>query len=430
MLESIFIVVFLIALFFLIGINYKAFFIAILCAMFLENDIFWIKESNFIPFNIRPIYIISLASLIYLIPQLVVKINSSFTFLRHHKVLLGYYSYCVFMLIMAPNYNAIEHFGQISIGIFLYFSFIILSKKNDFNTLYQVLLLVGLFQLFLGFLQVIFGVLTFENIINLESYVQHLDLVPYGRPFGSLVEPDFFGAIATFFTFIFIGEYLTTRKDIYYFIGLLFVFLLFYSGVRASILGFLFSLILVIFLVKDRIKVSRIDSIISIYATILLVPIFYSTIQRFAYLFRLDFWSEGFMNPRLLQMGVSFSQFLENPIFGNGLNAYRFLGDSYTEAIESWMPDWVISGYDPSILTSLLNDTGLIGFGLFGIFIFYYFSHLLIVKNFRNIFIFGAIFSLFISYIFTNGLPFTFTWILLAMTELISNLSNKQLDEI
>jgi len=418
------------ALFFLIGISYKAFFIAILCSMFLENNIFWIKEGDIIPFNIRPIYMVSFISLIYLIPQLIVKINSSFIFLKHHKILLGYYFYCVVMLMMVPTYNSIEHFGQISIGVFLYFSFIILSKKHDLNILYQVLLLVGLFQLLLGFLQVIFGVLTVENIINLEPYVQHLDLVHYGRPFGSLVEPDFFGTIATFFTFIFIGEYLTTRKDIYYFIGLLFVFLLFYSGVRASILGFLVSLIAVVFLLKDKIKINRIDSIISIYAMILLIPIFYSTIQRFAYFFRLDFWSEGFMNPRMLQTGVSFSQFLENPMFGNGLNAYRFLGETYAGAIESWMPDWVISGYDPSILTSLLNDTGLIGFGLFAMFIFYYFKNLLIIKSFRNVFIFGAILSLFVSYIFTNGLPFTFTWILLAMAELISNLSDDLLDEI
>ena len=428
--ESIITVFFLIALFLLIGTSYKAFFIAILCSMFLENSFFWIKESIILPFNIRPIYIISFISIVYLIPQLILKINSKFVFLRHHKILLAYYLYCTGMLILVPTYNSIEHFGQISIGVFLYFSFIILAKKNDIKMLYQVLLLVGSAQLFLGSLQIIFGILTVENIINLEQYVQHLDLVRYGRPFGSLVEPDFFGAIATFFTFIFIGEYLTTRKNLFYFIGLLFALLLLYSGVRASILGFLASLILVLSILRDRVRISRIDGIIGIYASILLIPIFYSTIQRFAYFFRLDFWSEGFMNPRVLQMGVSSSQFLENPIFGNGLNAYRFLGESYEDAIESWMPDWVISGYDPSIITSLLNDTGIIGFTIFVMFLFYYFRNLLFIKNFRNVFMFGGISSLFISYIFTNGLPFTFTWILLAMTELVTNSRNGFSDEI
>ena len=98
--------------------------------MFLENSFFWIKESIILPFNIRPIYIISFISIVYLIPQLILKINSKFVFLRHHKILLAYYLYCTGMLILVPTYNSIEHFGQISIGVFLYFSFIILAKKK------------------------------------------------------------------------------------------------------------------------------------------------------------------------------------------------------------------------------------------------------------------------------------------------------------
>ena len=126
------------------------------------------------------------------------------------------------------------------------------------------------------------------------------------------------------------------------------------------------------------------------------------------------------MNPRVLQIGVSFSQFLESPIIGNGLNAYRSSGDKYSSAVEDWMPDWVVSGYDPSIVTSLLNDTGLIGFFLFFSFLFYYFKNIfpLSNKDFRGLGLFCGIFALLISYFFTTGLPFTFTWILIAMVEL------------
>jgi hypothetical protein len=131
------------------------------------------------------------------------------------------------------------------------------------------------------------------------------------------------------------------------------------------------------------------------------------------------------MNPRLLQMGVSFSQFLESPIFGNGLNAYRFLGTQYSDIVEDWMPEWVISGYDPSLLTSLLNDTGIIGFSLFMLFLYYYFKTILSNNFKRNIFVFCAILSLMISYLFTNGLPFVFTWIFIAIVELYSNIGNK-----
>jgi hypothetical protein len=136
------------------------------------------------------------------------------------------------------------------------------------------------------------------------------------------------------------------------------------------------------------------------------------------------------MNPRLLQMGVSFSQFLESPIFGNGLNAYRFLGTQYSNAVEDWMPDWVISGYDPSLLTSLLNDTGIIGFSLFMTFLYYYFRTIL-KNNFEsNIFVFCAILSLMISYLFTNGLPFVFTWVFIAIVELYSKIETKTNYEI
>ena len=424
------IIFFLGALFIIVGLNYSAFFIIILFTMFLENSIFMIPENSIIPFNLRPIYIVTLISLVYLIPQLLLNFKSKFTLLKHHKILLLYSFYCTIMLIIVPTYYSIEHFGQIGIGIFLYFCFLILSRERNFSLLYNILLLVGFLQLVSGLFQVIFGILTVENIIDLGYYTQHLDLVKYGRPFGSLVEPDFFGAIATFFAFIFVGEYINRKKYIYYFAGFFFFLILFYSAVRASIIGFFVSLIFILFLLKDKIKVSRVDGIIAIYSCILLVPVFYSTIQRFGYLLRLDFWSEGFMNPRLLQMGVSFSQFLENPIFGNGLNAYRFLEDSYSDLIEDWMPDWVISGYDPSIITSLLNDTGLVGFSLFASFIFFYFKYLLSQYNIKNIFSIAAILSLLISYIFTNGLPFTFTWVLLAMIELKTKFTNESSNEI
>ena len=93
--------------------------------------------------------------------------------------------------------------------------------------------------------------------------------------------------------------------------------------------------------------------------------------------------------------------------------------------IEDWMPDWVISGYDPSLLTSLLNDTGIIGFFLFMTFLYYYFRAILINNFERNIFVFCAILSLMISYLFTNGLPFAFTWIFIAMVELHSRIEKK-----
>ena len=410
--------------------NYNSFFILIIISMFLEHEFFWIKEGSLIPFNLRPSYIITLVALLYLIPNLLRKIKNDFTFTTHHKLLLLYYIYFFLVLIAKPTFHSVEHFGQISIGIFLYFTFIILVKNSDFKFIFNVFLISGIIQLIIGIFQLIAGISTIENVYNLSSFVQHLDLVPYGRPFGTFVEPDFYGAICTFFVFIFLGEYFKKFSKVSYFAALFFLLLLFYGAVRASIIGFVISLIFLLFNLKDRLRTTTIERILLFYSFIISIPIFYTTFIRFSYFIRPDFWSEGFMNPRVLQMGVSFSQFLESPIFGNGLNAYRFLGTQYSNAVEDWMPDWVISGYDPSLLTSLLNDTGIIGFSLFMTFLYYYFRTILI-KNFEsNIFAFCAILSLMISYLFTNGLPFVFTWVFIAMVELYSKIEKKTNYEI
>ncbi len=424
--ELIYISILFISLFLLIGINYNSFFVLITISMFLEHEFFWIKESSMIPFNLRPSYIVTFIGLLYLLPNLIKRIKKDFKFKSHHKFLLLYYLYCLILLFIKPTFPSIEHFGQISIGIFLYFSFIILIRNKDFKLIYNVFLLGGIGQLIIGILQLISGISTIENIYDLNNFVQHLDLVPYGRPFGTFVEPDFYGSICTFFAFIFLGEYSKKSSKVSYFVATLFLVLLFYSAVRASIIGFMLSILILLFILRDRIKITRVEKILVFYSLIISIPIFYTTFIRFSYFLKPEFWSEGFMNPRVLQMGMSFSQFLENPIFGNGLNAYRFLGSQYSNLIEDWMPDWVISGYDPSLITSLLNDTGLIGFVLFMAFLSHYFKAILIHGLKRNIFVFCAILSLIISYLFTNGLPFVFTWIFIAMVELYSRIEDKK----
>lgn len=406
--------------------NYNSFFILIIISMFFEHEFFWIKEGSLIPFNLRPSYIITFIGLIYLLPNLAQKINSDFKFEFHHKFLLIYYLYCSIILFIKPTFPSIEHFGQISIGIFLYFTFIILVKNSDFKLIYNVLLLGGIMQLIIGIIQLIAGISTVENIYNFNSIVQHLDLVPYGRPFGTFVEPDYYGAICTFFIFIFLGEYFEKFSKVSYFTASFFLLLLFYGGVRASIIGFVISLIFLLYNLRDKLRTTKIEKILLFYSLIISIPIFYNTFIRFSYFLKPEFWTEGLMNPRVLQMGMSFSQFLEKPIFGNGLNAYRFLGSQYSNLIEDWMPDWVISGYDPSLITSLLNDTGLIGFVLFMGFLSHYFKAIIIRGLKRNIFVFCAILSLIISYLFTNGLPFVFTWILIAMVELYSRIKDKK----
>ena len=402
----------------LIIINSKSFFALIIITMFFDNEAFHINFDT-VPFNIQPLHLVLLISLPLLIILLINKIYKNPKIPIHQYFLIAFYFFALIKTMLNYNPDSFAYFGLFSIGIVLYFSFHFFLKRSDLPFLYNLLLLSGFFQLCLGFIQVIFGLLTYFNLYNFDFYVQHLEYVIFGRPFGTLIEPDYFGAISSFFTFLFLKEYISTKSNIYYYSCLLSLLLLFYGGVRAAIIGFIPSFIFLVYYFRKEIKISLNESFIIFYSLLFLSPLFISTFIRFSYLFQPEFWIEGTNNPRILQIGVSFAQFLESPFFGNGLNAFKFLGNFYEDAINISMPDWVNSGYDPSIITSLLNDTGIFGFSIFTFFIYYYFKNLYFNLDSKNIFIFCAISSFLTTFLFTNGLILHFTWIFLAFSEIL-----------
>lgn len=402
----------------LILINTKSFFALIILTMFFDNEAFHINFDT-VPFDIQPVHLVLLISFPLLIILLVDKIYKNYKIEIHQYFLIAFYFFALIKTIFNYNPDSFAYLGLFSIGVVLYFSFHFFLKRSDVSFLYKLLLLSGFFQLFIGFMQVILGLLTYFNFYNFDFYVQHLDYVIFGRPFGTLIEPDYFGAISSFFAFLFLKEYISTKSNIYYYSFLLSLLLLFYGGVRAAIIGFIPSFIYLVYYFRKEIKISLNDSFIIFYSVLFLSPLLFSTFVRFSYLFQSEFWIEGTNNPRILQLGVSFAQFLESPIFGNGLNAFNFLGDFYEDAINIEMPDWVNSGYDPSIITSLLNDTGIFGFSIFLFFIYYYFKNLYLRINSENIFVFCAIASFLTTFLFTNGLILHFTWIFLAFSEIL-----------
>jgi len=411
----------------LIIINSKSFFALIIITMFFDNKAFHINFDS-VPFDIQPIHLVVFISFPLLIILLIDHVRKNHTITIHQYFLISFFLFALIKTIFNYNTDSFSYFGLFSIGVVLYFSFIFFLKKSDLSFLYNLLLLSGFFQLFLGLIQVILGFLTYANFYNFDFYIQHLDYVMFGRPFGTLVEPDFFGAISTFFAFLFLKEYISTKSNIYYFSFLLSFLLLFYGGVRAAIISFILSFIYLLYYFRREIKMNLKESLIIFYSLLFLSPLFFSTILRFSYLFRTEFWTEGINNPRILQLGVSFAQFLESPIFGNGLNAYMFLGDFYEDAIKIGQPNWVNQGYDPSLITSLLNDTGIFGFSIFGLFIYYYFKNLSINLNSRNIFVFCAISSFLTTFLFTNGLILHFTWVFLAFSEILFSFNTSSYD--
>ena len=120
----------------------------------------------------------------------------------------------------------------------------------------------------------------------------------------------------------------------------------------------------------------------------------------------------------------SFQSFLKNPILGNGPGSLivKEETEEYYEAIESGHRYLIGLGYEPNLIISILNDTGIIGLLFFLLLFLSYVKFNLrsiprLETRFQiiNFALFGGILGLFISYLFTHGLWMPFTWVFLAL---------------
>jgi hypothetical protein len=128
--------------------------------------------------------------------------------------------------------------------------------------------------------------------------------------------------------------------------------------------------------------------------------------------------------PRLVTAKYAMMEFVKHPLIGNGpgdpiIEEGTEVYDNavYTEDIALIEPEFIFS-----ILVSVLHDSGIIGFFLFFLMLVQYLKF-----NFKkiprfepkfqiiNLALLGGVFSLFASYILTNGLWIPFTWVLLAL---------------
>jgi hypothetical protein len=121
-------------------------------------------------------------------------------------------------------------------------------------------------------------------------------------------------------------------------------------------------------------------------------------------------------NIRLLMMAVSFENAMKNPIIGNGPAAFTTQGMEMDHNKVLHAGDFA---FDPSIVTTIFNDTGLIGVFLFLFFIIKFFSY--IFKTFREneddilakhaLSFSIAIAGLLVAYIPSTALWIPFSWV-------------------
>ncbi len=332
----------------------------------------------------------------------------------------------------------------LSLGMLYYFIYNIVTSTRIFDKAFRLLLYVGLGEIIYGLYQVFVGILNHSLGLNLP--VGHLGIVHrefigslWGRPYGTFVEPDWYGAICMFYALLFICLYYSKLKEKreFYFIGMILSTIgLFLSFVRAAWVGFFIaSVVLLFFKYKSRLlKINLalyVRNIFIFFVVIFLGVLLFSPLgnilkQRFYPAYS----GAGFSleNVRVQQMEVSFKAFLRHPLIGNGPGSatFNYLAEEHGEEYaKNVIKDSASSkgkeGFDPSIITTVMEDTGIIGLILFltlvGKIIFYNLKIIPLMDNKYSIIalgLFGGLVGLFVSYLFSQGFWIPFTWVFLA----------------
>jgi len=415
---------------------------AIILTLFLESKIF-----SFYLFGarIRILQILEVIAVCYFF--LAVSLGR----IRLKKTPLDFPLWCYILInfIALANTVWIARSAKIAILLFsliiLYYVIInFLSTQEIFDKAFNLLLYTGIIEIIYGLYQVLAGMSNYIFGFNLP--VGHLGIIhkdyigsPWGRPYGTFVEPDWYGAVSMFFAIVFISLYyskIKEKKRFYYYGMVISLLGLFFSFVRAAWIGFVVGAMTLLFC-RYRTKLSRLNlslyiTRISFFVAVLVIAILMSSTLRT--ILRERFYSAytgsriGLENIRVQQMKTSFKAFLKHPILGNGpgSSAFNYLAEEYGEEyakniIKVEMSLGISAGFNPSIITTVLEDTGIIGLIIFIILVYkithYNYKKIQLINNQYAIVatgLFGGLTGLFTSYIFTQGFWIPFTWVFLA----------------
>lgn len=333
---------------------------------------------------------------------------------------------------------------MLSLVVLYYLIYNLITTSQIFEKAFRLLLYAGLAEIIYGLYQVLAGI--FNYYLGLNLYIGHLGMVhgafigsPWGRPYGTFVEPDWYGAICMFYALLFVSLYYSKIKEKkkFYFIAMALSSIgLFFSFVRAAWVGFIVaSIVLLFFNYKSRLlKINLVLYARNIFILFIVIFLGIFLFSPLRVILKERFYSDytgsrfGLENVRVQQMETSFNAFLRHPLIGNGpgSGAFNYLveenGEEYARNIVKGNASLQgQEGFNPSIVTTVLEDTGIIGLILFlaliGKIIFYNFKVILLIDDKYSIIalgLFGGLIGLFVSYIFTQGFWIPFIWVFLA----------------
>ena len=320
---------------------------------------------------------------------------------------------------------------------------LMLDDPAAWPAIFRFFVFAGLVEIGYGFYQVAAGYANARLGLTLPIgalgivHTEYLGL-SFGRPYGSLPEPDTYGAVCIFYGVMLGLMWLTASSQprsrrlslvtaVAATAGLLI------GMVRASWFGFLFALAWVAWMrLTGRLRGIRALRMAAIGGLGLVAITGALTSSEFRQVLARRFATGGksseaaisLENARFRQMAMSYDLFRQRPLLGNGPGSFSALG-----AIGAHQEYYLSEGmdlsriYDPSIVTTVLNDTGLLGVAAFLFLVAAYFDH--IRRRFRRLGDRGsrnaalsahaALIGLFASFLFTHYFWLPFTWLFLAV---------------
>jgi hypothetical protein len=413
---------------------------AIILFLFLEAYVF---SFYFASARIRVVQIIEVIAIFSLSVRVLMKKSK----LRKTPIdlpLWGYIFVNFIAIVNAPSFERSLKIFILLVSLVLLYYIIVnfIDNKELFDKAFNLLLYVGLAEIIYGLYQVFAGMSNYY--LGTTLFVGHLGLIhsdfirsPWGRPYGTFVAPDWYGAISMFFALLFFSLYfsrLTIRRRFYIFGMVISILGMFFSFVRASWFGFLVGIIILL-IFKSRVKLSRLSIVnitkflIFLFVIFLILIILSPTLVNVlgARITLSGSAGLGTTNSRFAQMRHSLKLFLIHPILGNGPGCFSTLGiwgwaeEYYNQAVEEGLLS-LEDRYDPSIITTALADTGIVGmiFFILIIFSFFRYNFLTIPKVGEYYQVVSSSFlagisGLFFSYIFTQGFWIPFTWVFLGL---------------
>ncbi|MBI4127670.1 MAG: O-antigen ligase family protein [Parcubacteria group bacterium] len=305
----------------------------------------------------------------------------------------------------------------------------IIRTERDLQLIWNALLFVGAIEVFVGLWQVVGAYLITQGTFLFHGEVFHSDIIPYGRPYGTFVEPDWFGAFTMLYLFLLVPSFIFARNWFARIaiagMAVLTLIANFLSAVRASWIGLAVAVPFLLVLLARRLRFNLIAVIMAGllgllgtfgFLSLVSPSLGHAVVSRVTTLFDERTVSDS---PRLITSQDAWENFLTRPIFGNGVGSYKVLG------VVPFVSVWEAGeAFIPSLPVTILHDTGIVGFIIFVItailFIQYLARAFRRTTDARSFVILASLASgllaLFFSYIFTTGFWIAFTWFVVGLT--------------